>query len=170
MHVCFSAGNNYRVEIPLSTDRYCIAILTGGQFVPVPLWALLKAPLFPCCLVLQKQVVEQIWFLLLGGLGLAFSLDIWAGHPTPTILLLSIFGSLVSYIYSAPPLKLKQNGWAGNYALGSSYISLPWWCGQAMFGELNIQAREVIMNSVCLTPSAPHAESASYVGLCLCDR
>jgi hypothetical protein len=31
---------------------------------------------------------------------------------------------------AAPPLKLKQSGWAGNYALGSSYIALPWWAGQ----------------------------------------
>lgn len=56
------------------------------------------------------------------------------------VLALSVGGSFISYIYSAPPIKLKQNGWLGNYALGSSYISLPWWCGQAMFGELNVQA------------------------------
>jgi len=42
-------------------------------------------------------------------------------------------GSFISYIYSAPPLKLKQSGWIGNYALGSSYIALPWWCGQVFF-------------------------------------
>ena len=42
----------------------------------------------------------------------------------------------MSYIYSAPPLKLKKNGWLGNYALGASYIALPWWAGQALFGEL----------------------------------
>ena len=87
----------------------------------------------------EGQVIAQIWVLLLGGLGLAGVLDLWAGHETPTVLLLSAFGSLISYICSAPPLKLKQNGWIGNYALGSSYISLPWWCGQAMFGELNWQ-------------------------------
>jgi chlorophyll synthase len=44
---------------------------------------------------------------------------------------------LLSYIYSAPPLKLKQNGWLGNYALGASYIALPWWAGHALFGTLN---------------------------------
>lgn len=87
----------------------------------------------------QKQVIEQIWVLLLGGLGIAYGLDVWAEHELPTIFLLSVFGCFISYIYSAPPLKLKQNGWVGNYALGSSYISLPWWCGQAMFGELNLQ-------------------------------
>ncbi|KAF5940981.1 hypothetical protein HYC85_022148 [Camellia sinensis] len=59
-----------------------------------------------------------------------------AGHDFPTIFYLAIGGSLLSYIYSAPPLKLKQNGWLGNFALGASYISLPWWAGQALFGTL----------------------------------
>merc|ERR1711966_289069 len=69
--------------------------------------------------------------------GIAYGLDAWAGLDFPTVLALSVFGSFISYIYSAPPLKLKQNGWAGNYALGCSYISLPWGCGQAVFGELD---------------------------------
>jgi chlorophyll synthase len=50
---------------------------------------------------------------------------------------LALGGSLVAYIYSAPPLKLKQNGWLGNYALGASYIALPWWAGHALYGHLN---------------------------------
>ncbi|MFS6825988.1 chlorophyll synthase ChlG [Cyanobium sp. ATX 6F1] len=78
----------------------------------------------------------QIWVLLLAGLAVAWGLDLWAGHSTPVLLLLALGGSLVSYIYSAPPLKLKQNGWLGNYALGASYIALPWWAGQALFGQL----------------------------------
>lgn len=91
----------------------------------------------PSGAISEGEVIFQIWFLLLGGLGIAYGLDAWCGHETPTVLLLSIFGSFISYIYSAPPLKLKQNGWAGNYALGASYISLPWWCGQAVFGTLD---------------------------------
>lgn len=91
----------------------------------------------PSGAISEGEVIFQIWFLLLGGLGISYGLDVWAGHDFPTVLALSIFGSFISYIYSAPPLKLKQNGWAGNYALGASYISLPWWCGQAVFGELN---------------------------------
>jgi chlorophyll/bacteriochlorophyll a synthase len=91
----------------------------------------------PSGAISESQVIAQIWVLLLGGLGIAYGLDVWAGHDIPTVLLLSIFGSFISYIYSAPPLKLKQNGWAGNYALGASYISLPWWCGQAVFGTLD---------------------------------
>jgi len=83
-----------------------------------------------------NQVKLQIWLLLLAGLGVAYGLDLWADHTTPVVFLLALGGSLVSYIYSAPPLKLKQNGWLGNYALGASYIALPWWAGQALFGQL----------------------------------
>jgi chlorophyll synthase len=82
------------------------------------------------------QVKIQIWVLLLAGLAVAYGLDRWAGHSRPVLLLLALGGSLVSFIYSAPPLKLKQNGWLGNYALGASYIALPWWAGQALFGQL----------------------------------
>ncbi len=84
----------------------------------------------------ETDVIAQIWILLFGGLGTAYLLDNWVGHEQPTLLYLAIFGSFISYIYSAPPLKLKQWGWAGNYALGASYIALPWWAGQALFGEL----------------------------------
>tara|TARA_Y100001968_G_scaffold311105_1_gene332805 strand:- start:15953 stop:16906 length:954 start_codon:yes stop_codon:yes gene_type:complete len=83
-----------------------------------------------------NQVKLQIWVLLISGIVVAYGLDTWAEHSTPTLLLLALGGSFVSYIYSAPPLKLKQNGWLGNYALGASYIALPWWAGQALFGNL----------------------------------
>ncbi|KAL6998441.1 Transferase of alkyl or aryl groups [Sarracenia purpurea var. burkii] len=90
----------------------------------------------PSGAISESEVITQIWVLLLGGLGLAGLLDVWAGHNFPIIFYLAIGGSLLSYIYSAPPLKLKQNGWIGNFALGASYISLPWWAGQALFGSL----------------------------------
>lgn len=83
------------------------------------------------------QVQAQIWVLLLAGIAIALGLDRWANHDFPIITALAIGGSFVSYIYSAPPLKLKQNGWLGNYALGASYIALPWWAGQALFGQLS---------------------------------
>ncbi|MDJ0707377.1 MAG: chlorophyll synthase ChlG [Leptolyngbyaceae cyanobacterium MO_188.B28] len=84
------------------------------------------------------QVAAQILTLLFAGIGVAYALDQWAGHTFPIMTALAIGGSFLSYIYSAPPLKLKQNGWLGNYALGASYIALPWWAGQALFGELNL--------------------------------
>lgn len=83
------------------------------------------------------QVITQIWVLLLSGLALAFVLDKWAGHEFPTITVIALIGSFLAFIYSAPPLKLKQNGWLGSYALGASYITLPWCTGHALFGELN---------------------------------
>ena len=85
-----------------------------------------------------NQVKIQIWVLLIFGLIVAYLLDIYANHKLPSVFLLALGGSFVSYIYSAPPLKLKQNGWLGNYALGASYIALPWWAGQALFGKLTI--------------------------------
>jgi len=84
-----------------------------------------------------RQVAVQILVLLLAGIGIAYALDQWAGHSFPTLTALAVGGSFLSYIYSAPPLKLKQNGWLGNYALGASYIALPWWAGHALFGDLN---------------------------------
>jgi chlorophyll/bacteriochlorophyll a synthase len=84
----------------------------------------------------EPQVVGQILGLLAGGLAVAGVLDLWAGHETPTLFALALLGSGISYIYSAPPLKLKQSGWIGNYALGSSYITLPWLAGQALFGTV----------------------------------
>jgi chlorophyll synthase len=82
------------------------------------------------------QVATQILILLAGGIGVAYLLDVWQGHDFPIMTVLAVGGAFVAYIYSAPPLKLKQNGWLGNYALGSSYIALPWWAGHALFGEL----------------------------------
>jgi len=91
--------------------------------------------------ITEEEVFQQVYFLLGGGILLAFGCDVWAGHdilanPLNSVGFLAIFGAIVSYIYSAPPLKLKAEGWRGSFALGASYIALPWWCGQAMFGHV----------------------------------
>jgi len=83
------------------------------------------------------QVVTQIVILLLGGIALAYTLDLWGGNAFPKITIITLIGTFLAFIYSAPPLKLKKNGWLGNYALGSSYIALPWWAGHSLFGDLN---------------------------------
>ena len=86
----------------------------------------------------EFDVQVQIYVLLFGGWACAWTLDQWCEHDFPIVTALTLFGSWISYIYSAPPLKLKQEGWRGNYALGASYIALPWWAGQAVFGELSL--------------------------------
>ena len=93
----------------------------------------------PAGVIPMRQVKLQIVLLLGMGLAVAWLLDRWAQHGYPTVLLIALGGSFMSFIYSAPPLKLKQNGWLGNYALGASYIALPWWAGQALFGHLTAQ-------------------------------
>ena len=90
----------------------------------------------PSGAITVPQVVTQVLVLLVAGIAVSYALDVWAGHEFPTLTVLAVGGSFLSYIYSAPPLKLKKNGWLGNYALGASYIALPWCAGHALFGEL----------------------------------
>lgn len=54
------------------------------------------------------KVIAQIWVLLVAGLALAGGLDKWANHDVPTVFLTAVFGSIISYIYSAPPLKVRK--------------------------------------------------------------
>jgi chlorophyll synthase len=41
-------------------------------------------------------------------------------------------GLLLAWAYSAPPLRLKRNGWWGNLACGISYEGLAWLTGAAV--------------------------------------
>lgn len=84
--------------------------------------------------ITEEQVWEQIITLGVLGLVLAGVIDVWQGHTFPAVLLVAFVGVLTAYIYSAPPLKLKANWISGCYALGASYVALPWWAGQSAFG------------------------------------
>jgi chlorophyll/bacteriochlorophyll a synthase len=44
-------------------------------------------------------------------------------------LLATLFGLFLAWIYSAPPLRLKRNGWFGNAAVAICYEGLPWLTG-----------------------------------------
>ncbi|MHC2107369.1 MULTISPECIES: chlorophyll synthase ChlG [unclassified Methylobacterium] len=50
----------------------------------------------------------------------------------PWILGAALFGLVLAWIYSAPPLRLKKNGWWGNAAVGLCYEGLPWFTGAAV--------------------------------------
>jgi len=92
----------------------------------------------PSGAISKDQVWQQVYALLFSGIAIAALLDNAVGHQFPgTLTLVNAIGAFVAYIYSAEPLKLKKNGWAGNYALGASYIALPWWAGQGLFGTLS---------------------------------
>jgi chlorophyll synthase len=44
----------------------------------------------------------------------------------------TVLACILAWAYSAPPLRLKQNGWWGNLACGLSYETLPWITGAAV--------------------------------------
>ncbi len=47
------------------------------------------------------------------------------------VLIATVVAVLLAWAYSAPPLRLKRNGWWGNAACGFSYESLAWITGAA---------------------------------------
>ena len=44
----------------------------------------------------------------------------------------AVFGLVLAWAYSAPPMRLKQNGWWGNSAVALCYEGLPWFTGAAV--------------------------------------
>ena len=50
----------------------------------------------------------------------------------PLVLAAAIFGLALAWAYSAPPLRLKRNGWWGNSAVALCYEGLPWITGAAV--------------------------------------
>jgi chlorophyll synthase len=50
----------------------------------------------------------------------------------PWVFGAAIFGLALAWAYSAPPLRLKQNGWWGNSACALCYEGLPWFTGAAV--------------------------------------
>ncbi len=66
--------------------------------------------------------IAGIWSVL--SLLVAATLGFW-------VLVATVVGLLLAWAYSAPPLRLKRNGWLGNAACGFSYESLAWITGAA---------------------------------------
>jgi chlorophyll synthase len=50
----------------------------------------------------------------------------------PWVLAASVFGLALAWAYSAPPFRLKKNGWWGNSAVAACYEGLPWLTGAAV--------------------------------------
>jgi chlorophyll synthase len=58
--------------------------------------------------------------------GLSLALGAYLG---PLVLVASLVGVVLAWAYSAPPLRLKQNGWYGNLACALCYEGLAWFTG-----------------------------------------
>jgi len=72
------------------------------------------------------------------SLALAATLGVWGFAA-------AVFGLVLAWLYSAPPVRLKQNGWWGNAACGLCYEGLPWFTGAAVMTASAPDARIVIM-------------------------
>jgi chlorophyll synthase len=68
-------------------------------------------------------VIAILWTLL--SLLLAASLGTW-------VFWAAALGLAMAWAYSAPPLRLKRNGWWGNSAVAVSYEGLAWVTGAAV--------------------------------------
>jgi chlorophyll synthase len=63
------------------------------------------------------------WTLV--SLAVAALVGVWVFAAT-------VFGLAMAWAYSAPPFRLKLNGWLGNSAVGLCYEGLPWFTGAAV--------------------------------------
>ncbi len=71
------------------------------------------------------------WGLYIGLIWTSLSLIV-ASLLGPVVLVAAIIGLVLAWVYSAPPLRLKANGWWGNAACGACYEGLPWITGAAI--------------------------------------
>jgi chlorophyll synthase len=67
--------------------------------------------------------IAWLWTLL------SFSVALALG---PWVLAPALSGLVLAWAYSAPPVRLKRNGWWGNGAAALSYEGLPWLAGAAV--------------------------------------
>jgi len=67
--------------------------------------------------------VAIVWTVL--SLAVATALGVW-GFAAAGV------GLALAWAYSAPPLRLKRNGWYGNAACAACYEGLPWFTGAAL--------------------------------------
>ncbi len=56
----------------------------------------------------------------------------WALSLGKWVFLAAVVGLALAWAYSAPPMRLKQNGWWGNSAVAIAYEGLPWFTGAAV--------------------------------------
>jgi chlorophyll synthase len=68
-------------------------------------------------------ILAIVWTLL--SLAVGSLLGTWGFVAT-------VVGLVLAWLYSAPPVRLKQNGWWGNSAVALSYEGLPWFTGAAV--------------------------------------
>ena len=77
-----------------------------------------------------------IWTGLSALLG--YYISLWA-------FIAALVGLFLAWAYSAPPLRLKQNGWWGNAACGLAYEGIAWFTGTAVMMGDAMPAKQSIL-------------------------
>jgi chlorophyll/bacteriochlorophyll a synthase len=76
------------------------------------------------------------WTVL--SLAVATALGIWGFAA-------AVLGLALAWAYSAPPIRLKRNGWWGNAAVGLCYEGLPWFTGAAVMAATMPDWRIIVL-------------------------
>ena len=88
--------------------------------------------------------IPGAWGLYIAIFG--FSLSILVSSLLgPWVMVAAALAILFGWAYSAPPLRLKQNGWLGNLACGVCYEGLPWFTAAAVAATTLPDSRTVIL-------------------------
>ncbi len=74
--------------------------------------------------------IPGTWGFRIALIGTALSLLV-AATLGLSVFAAACFGLVLGWLYSAPPVRLKRNGWWSNAACGLCYESLPWFTGAA---------------------------------------
>jgi chlorophyll synthase len=82
-----------------------------------------------------------LWFAILWS-ALAM---LWGSALGTTVAIATAIGLFLAWAYSAPPLRLKRNGWWGNAAVGLSYEGLAWVTGAAVFVGGTLPGTEILI-------------------------
>jgi chlorophyll synthase len=80
--------------------------------------------------------IACLWTAL--SLAVAATLGAW-------VFIAAMVGLSLAWAYSAPPLRLKQNGWLGNAAVGLAYEGLPWFTGAAVMASSLPDSRVIVL-------------------------
>ena len=84
------------------------------------------------------------WGLYIACIFTALSLVVAASIGV-AVFAAAVFGLALAWAYSAPPFRLKSNGWWGNAAVAICYEGLPWFTGAAIIAGGLPSARVVIL-------------------------
>ncbi len=72
----------------------------------------------------------------------------------PVRFLATAVGLVLAWAYSAPPLRLKRNGWWGNAAVAACYEGLPWFTAAAIVTGTSLYVVGMLVSAFALRSAA----------------